>query len=788
MLILLCAPANIIAQDLRGDSVDIKKYTLHLDLSNFTTKILYGHAEVGIKGKVNGNSFVRLDLLRLNIDSIQVNGTTVAYAYNDTVINIPLNPILNTGDSATLNIYYQGQPIQMPGDFGGFYWDNFYAFNIGVSFLETPHNYGRVWFPCYDNFTDRCLYEIYATTDTTRKAFCGGTLQGVTTNGNKRTWHWNMTQEVASYLASITVSNYATLYDNYVGLTGNVPVELAARPNDTTALKNSFIHLEDAFHIYEEKFGPYQFDRVGYCVVPFTAGAMEHACNISYMRGLVTGNTSGETTMAHELSHHWFGNLATCDRADEMWLNEGWAVYCEYVFTEGLYGKQAYKDAVRETHNDVIHRAHVNDAGYWPVSGLPNAQTYGSTVYQKGSLVAHSLRGYMGDTLFFNCVKDYLTFYSFDEVNSIMFRDYLEQCSGLNLHDFFEDWVFQPGFANFAIDSYHVANNGGTYNTEVFVKQRLDNASHLYHHVPLTITYFDADWNNRVTERMNVYGTCSHFATTLNFNPAFIVLDFDELLCDAVTDEYRVLDATGVTDFGAGRMQVTVNQITDSAFVRVEHNWVAPERMVNPIPGLHLSDYRYWKVDGVLPATFNASARIDYNGSLNSTGYLDNTFITNSEDSLVVMYRPNAWSEWAFADSFFINKQGSAVNKTGFANIYNLQKGEYCLAIWDYDKTDTVSTGNNCDFINSVKNIEQTPGFTMYPNPAHNEVTIDFEQAGKFTKLDVYDLMGRKVREEIINDNQPQIKLSFSRHERGNYVVTLSNNSGVRQSRILVVQ
>ncbi|MBL0310598.1 MAG: hypothetical protein IPP77_13290 [Bacteroidetes bacterium] len=136
---------------------------------------------------------------------------------------------------------------------------------------------------------------------------------------NTKTWHWTLRDEIPSYLASVAVSDYATLLDTVQGINGMVPIELAARAPDTTNLKNLFVHLKDAFHIQENHWGPYEWERIGFCIVPFSAGAMEHATNISFMNLFLTVlKDEAEVTMAHELSHHWFGDLVTCKTADEM--------------------------------------------------------------------------------------------------------------------------------------------------------------------------------------------------------------------------------------------------------------------------------------------------------------------------------------------------------------------------------------------------------------------------------------------------------------------------------------
>ena len=265
------------APDLRGDSIDLRKTVLNLDFSNFSSQIMQGKAAITIRSKQANVNQIRLDLLHLTVDSVQANGTAIPYTYNDSTIHCTI-PVLNVGDSALLNIFYHGHPYLQTGDFGGFYWDANYAFNIGVSFLSDPHNYGRIWFPCFDNFTERELFEYYIKTDSTRRAFCNGTLLNVSTNADStKTWHWSLAEEIPSYLASVAVADYLAFTDTFQGINGTTPIELAVRSLDSTNLKASFMHLKNATRIFEGHFGAYPFERIGYCIVPFTAGAMEHA-------------------------------------------------------------------------------------------------------------------------------------------------------------------------------------------------------------------------------------------------------------------------------------------------------------------------------------------------------------------------------------------------------------------------------------------------------------------------------------------------------------------------------
>src|ERR1019366_2053791 len=191
---------------------------------------------------------------------------------------------LHTGDSATLELFYHGQPLQMAGDFGGFYWTGSYAFNIGVSFLSTPPCFGKVWFPCFDNFSVRSRFEYFVTTDSSRKAFCNGILLDSSSTGGANTWHWKLTGNIPSYLASVTVGPYLTLTDTVNAMNGTIPVQLGVAASDTATFNHFFQHLHNDFHNLERHWGPYRWNRVGYCIVPFDAGAMEHTTNISFMQ------------------------------------------------------------------------------------------------------------------------------------------------------------------------------------------------------------------------------------------------------------------------------------------------------------------------------------------------------------------------------------------------------------------------------------------------------------------------------------------------------------------------
>ncbi len=412
-------------ENLRSDTIDILKYTINANITDFVKDTIRCNTIVKFKPKINSQNKIRLDLLKMFIDSIKLNTTTLTYTYNDTVVKVNLPLSYNTTDTVDITLFYHGKPQGDPSGWGGFYFNGNYAFNLGVGFGAKPHNYGRVWFPCFDNFVEKSQYEFNITSDSTKRAYCNGQLMSDVKTGSTRTRKWIMQKEIPSYLASVSLADYTQVSWTHTISTGTVPIILAARAVDTTALKNGFVNLKNWITGAENYYGPYVWNRVGYCLVPFSSGAMEHATNISYPQ-LATNIAYESSIMAHEFSHHWWGDLMTCETQEDMWLNEGWATYSQRLFKEWVYNKQQYYTDVKLDHEYLMHYAHIMEKSYRAVSGVPFQYTYGDHVYKKGADVAHTLRSYMGDAAFFAGLKYVMVQKAYKNMNSADFRSFLQ--------------------------------------------------------------------------------------------------------------------------------------------------------------------------------------------------------------------------------------------------------------------------------------------------------------------------------------------------------------------------
>ncbi len=753
-----------------SDTIHVERYTIYIDTINYTTHSIRASCEISIKSRMNSVNNISLSLLQLNIDSIVGNNGSLTYLYNDTVISITPPAPLMLNDTISLRIYYNGQPKQDPTGWGGFYFSGTYAFNLGAGFGTNPHNLGRIWFPCIDEFDDKSLYDFYVTTPPSYKAFCNGLLMSWVTHPNlSTTWYWKMNQPIASYMAGVAVSTYYTLQRNY----NSLPVEWASAASDTNKILSTFQHIDTVLSSYISAYGAYPFDKVGFILVPFNSGAMEHATSIHIGQPFINGSLTYETLWAHELSHMWWGDKVTCKNEKEMWLNEGFASYNESFITEKIYGRQAYKDRIRTNHRKVVQFSHIIDGNYYSLDQIPHDYTYGSTVYDKGADIVHTLRNFMGDNNFFNGCRQYMTNHAYGNATSNDLRDDLASASGISMTRFFDDWISTPGFPHFSIDSV-VYIPGGLDHYFVYVRQRSKGNNHIYS-MPVEINFTNGIIDTTLTVLIDSATQMFHCAIVMNAE--MITLDRNEKISDATTDFERWVKTVANITLPETNFVLNVQTLgPDSSLIRVEHNWVKPDGWKQSNPGIRLSDYHYWKVDGIFEPGFTAKGSFIYNGSANTTsGYIDNNLITGTEDSIVILYRASVADDWSQVNGFTRLISGNAFDKVGTIRVDTLKKGEYVLGY--LDPTVDISNETKDEYL-----------LIAYPNPSADtfHITFNLGQAGK-AQLIITDSAGRIIEKSRVNSKNSNYTWYAGKYPAGIYIAELFiNNVPVKQARLLL--
>ncbi|MBS1634968.1 MAG: T9SS type A sorting domain-containing protein [Bacteroidetes bacterium] len=759
----------------RSDTIDILKYTINLDITDFAGQTFKGNTQVRFAPKINGQTYLRLDLLKMTIDSIRMNNSALAYAYNDTLLRVNFPAALNTTDTNTVTVYYHGHPQGDPAGWGGFSFNGNYAYNLGVGFGADPHCYGRVWFPCFDNFVEKSKYEFNIITDTLRPAYCNGQLMSDTRVGNYRLRSWVMNKEIPSYLASVAVADYTQVNWNINVSSGNIPVILTARPSDTTSMKSGFVHLSNAILGFESHYGPYVWNRVGYCLVPFNNGAMEHATNIAYPQ-IAIGNLAYEhDLMAHELSHHWWGDLVTCETQEDMWLNEGMASYSEKLFLEFTYNHQKYIDEVRTVHDDMVKHAHLSEKGFRAISGVPHEYTYGDHVYKKGADVAHTLRGYMGDAAFFAGLHYVQQQKAYKNMNSLEFRDLLMTSSGQNLTDFFNNWVLTGGWPHFSIDSVKTSGTSAPYTSVVYVKQKLFGAPALYSNVPLEITFMNSQWTPEV-KPIVMNGTTKSFTIQTNGLPKYAGINVDNKISDAISSEYKIIKTVSNVTYTFGKVLLMVSDKgLDSSFIRVEHNFAAPDPVKVNTKNYRLNTQHYWKIDGILSTGFVSKLRLNYDGGKTSgLPNLDTCLVAANADSMIVLYRRNTADDWHEVKNYTRYKISS---KTGFFTLDTLKFGEYVFA-----------NGKSDVLIGINEKQKDKESIQVFPNPANDEIHIVLKnvQSPKNMTAEIQSTDGKLVYSQTLPSKENTLPLKGL--AAGVYTLTVRENSQVVTSQKIVIE
>lgn len=758
--------------NMRSDTLDILKYSLSLDMTEMNANTLKGACTVDFKSKMNNIGWINLDLLQLQVDSIKSSGTHLNFTHNDEIVHVALPQSLNIDDSFQLTVYYRGTPIT-DATFGGFYFQGGYAYNLGVAFSDDPHNYGRAWFPCFDNFVERSAYDVQVLTNNGRTAYCGGLRTSVESVGqDSLLTSWSLEQEIPTYLASVAVTNYTHVEKSFESISGEtIPIWLTARPSDTTMMKQSFVNIASCSQDFEEDYGLYRWPRVGFVLVPFNGGAMEHATNIAYPRFAADGSLAYETLFAHELSHHWWGDLVTCRNAEDMWLNEGWASYSESIFLENQYGAATYLSDVRSKHKDALLNAHRDDGGRYPVSGVPTEITYGSHVYIKGADMAHTLRGYMGDDDFFTAIKAYMEEYQFRDVSSEDMRDFFQGYTDANLTDFFDDWIFQEGYPEYRV---RTALNTSGNNWDVIIDQHHHYNPELYNNVPMELTVLDDNGNRHYYDvLLSGASTIASVQLPDGINPSAFFLNENCAISEAVLAENRTITNTATQNFTYAEAILSVMNLggAPSVMVRVENHFAAAN------PGqtqaeFFISPDRWWNIYHNGNEASAVHCLLKYYGNSSQNNFYDPLFFEYlqanglTENDIIMVYRPDGSTPWQEVEEYTVQTTSNVTNWLGEVTMMNIRSGQFAWAV----RTGEISVDE-----------KEKPLIDMYHN-RHSIVVRPNHQQGT---IRVFDMAGKLVMRKSVKED---ITIATGNFAKGAYQAIWQGKDEARQVLRFVVE
>lgn len=750
----------------RSDTFDILQYIIHIDVTDYNNSYIKAATTISLVPKMEDQTAVRLDLMNLQVDSVKQDDTHLDFHYDGSILTVLFLETPALTDTVSFTVHYQGTPQRDP-QWGGFYFENQYIYNLGIGLSSIPPNFGKVWYPCFDSFVERATYEYHVKSAGTYRAHCQGDFLGeIQLGGDTVIRSFAMTQPIPTHLSAIAVANYQNIDYVHVGAFGDVPVRLTGKPAQINSMSNALQNVGAAIDACEHWYGPHAWQRVGYVLT--TDGALEIPTNIAYPQYMVTQSIAANNgLLSHELGHHWWGNVVTPYNHNDMWLKEGPAEYSSHLLEEWLYGPTAFVHIVKTNHLDVLRNAHLDDNGYHPLSPMPDEHIYGTHTYYKGASVMHNLRGYMGDDAFRLGMFTVQQERYFQTITPEEFRDELQSATGINLQDFFDDQVFKPGFAVFVTDSFNVAlNSNGGYSTTIYLQQKLRACPSYYNNVPLDITLVSSS-NQRVNHLVSASGQYSSFTLDSDFIPEMVIINGYNRLNQARMDhEFKAYSHTPLS--GPTRyveMEFHTFHTVDSSLVRIEHIWAAPDQ--GPLgPGVYeISNQHYWIIDGLWNEADHFRAVFPYNGSAPSM--LDYDLYNGDESNAVLLYRENSASPWRVYEDF-LRGPGGVTDGNGTLLATYLRKGQY--AFGNGDPTIAVKETTN----NKVAQL------SVYPVPAVDQLTIRGGYISKENAVaEIITLDGKlQSRHSLLVDTTFEASVPVDHLATGNYILHIRLQNG----------
>jgi len=479
-------------------SYDVLKYNLFIDLYNCyqSPYSTYFSANELITFKVDSVlSSIRLNAVNssIQIDSVGLAGISFSHVADSLIIR--LNQTYQLGNIVSVKVFYKHKNTA----------DHALFSSEGFVFTDSPPENARKWLPCWDRPSDKALLELTAKVPSKVKFGSNGSLADSLIKGDTIFYHWVSKDPMATYLMTMT---------SMIGFSLDIVYwHKLYHPSDSIPVRFYFQkgqHPDSIEHIigsmtdfFSSLFGEYPFEKIGFATLngSFPWGGMENQTMIN-----LTTNGWHEGLVAHEFSHHWFGDLVTCGTWADIWLNESFASYCESLWLEHRVGESGYRNHL-DQQADYYLAKNPGFAIYNPLWAIQTPDVnllYNSAViYDKGACVLHQLRYVMGDSSFFKLLKDYVTDSNLTFKNAVTddFISRANKINGTSLDWFFNEWLFHPNHPVYS-NSYEIqkySESNWMLKLRIFQKQ----TNTVYFKMPVQLKVVFSDSSENILNVMN---------------------------------------------------------------------------------------------------------------------------------------------------------------------------------------------------------------------------------------------------------------------------------------------
>ncbi|MFI6827776.1 M1 family metallopeptidase [Kribbella sp. NPDC050241] len=351
-------------------------------------------------------SRLTFDLSGLRVAKVSVNGRRAArYVHRAGKLHVTPQAAIMDGAEFVVDVQYAGNPKPEDSPWGELGWEEL---TEGVIVASQPSG-AATWFPCNDHPGDKAHYRITVTTDSPYQVVANGRLVSRRVKASRTTWVFDQAAPMATYLATVQIGRYDVL-----DLAASpVPIRAVLPAAHLRQFRTDFGRQQEMMKLFCRQFGPYPFE--GYTVV-VTDDDLEiplEAQGISvFGSNHVDGRRTSERLVAHELAHQWFGNSLTPSTWQHIWLNEGFACYAEWLWSEASGGLTA---------DQQVSKAYTRMRGLSAdlmLSDPGPEMMFDDRLYKRGAMTLHALRKHLGDDAFFNLLRTWTRTYRHGSVTT----------------------------------------------------------------------------------------------------------------------------------------------------------------------------------------------------------------------------------------------------------------------------------------------------------------------------------------------------------------------------------
>ncbi|HCS21025.1 MAG TPA: hypothetical protein DIW47_10785 [Bacteroidetes bacterium] len=454
-----------IAPEYKGSAtriMDLEHSTLKIRF-DWEKQLAHGNAILNLKAYSRPVDSFYIDALAMIIHSVTIreNGTPKPcyYSYDGEKILVRLNETHTKEQHFQLIIDYTAQPEKVEDEGGsaitdskGLYFINPLNEEKGKArqiWTQGETQSTSAWFPTIDAPNEKLTHDIFVTVADSLQTISNGEFMSSTQEGNGlRTDHWRMDMPHAPYLVALVVGQFYSEKAEW----NDIPLGYHVDPRYTNSAKTIFQNTPEMLSFFSKRLNyPYPWPKYDQVVVDdFVSGAMENTTLTIFGRMLQLGtrellDEDYEDVISHELFHHWFGDLVTCESWGQLPLNESFATYGEYLWREHKYGRDNADEHLYDMLQQYFVEAYGKQVKLIREDYFHPDEMFDAHSYQKGGLILHMLRNYLGDQVFFDGLNLYLKKFQYGTAEIHNLRQCFEESSGEDLTWFFEQWFFKAG-------------------------------------------------------------------------------------------------------------------------------------------------------------------------------------------------------------------------------------------------------------------------------------------------------------------------------------------------------